>query len=88
MPRCLKCKDLIDHVRHYTVSEGAGDLAMVNGEPVETEALPLEHIRDDYECPDCGEKLFETEEDAAEFLSEKLEIPAAPQHEEEGFDDD
>ena len=68
MAKCPECKARIYRLRRYMVSEGATDLVVVHGEPFETGVLPHEHIRDDYECPDCGEALFHDKDEAVKFL--------------------
>lgn len=77
MPKCPKCKKVIEWLRYYeTCKERGGFLINEhNIEEYESHTHPCAGIIDIYfYCPECDEKLFEDSIDAAEFLKRSDEV--------------
>ena len=78
MPQCPRCHKTISHLNHYQAHEAKSEFT-VNPEgdkwEVEVDSYPLDTMMDDWECPQCGESLFMTEEDAISFLQGKTVEP-------------
>ena len=68
MPICPNCKEEIDKFNAYSEVVHSFFLAE-NGKPI---CYGNEHIEGyiGFECPECNEKIFDTEQEAIEFLED------------------
>jgi len=69
MPKCPKCGKEIDYLFDYSKVEQLFIFSLENGEPrYEAKDSFSLSLPDEWECPECGEVLFRSEEDAIKFL--------------------
>ena len=69
-PRCPKCGAEIDHLRYYAYELQRADFWICHGYAEYDNWDTVGDIKGkpDYECPNCGEPLFHSEDKAEEFL--------------------
>jgi len=65
MSKCPKCKTEIDYLKNYQSGEKA---FYFDGDEYDELGFYPDDRVNDYECPECNEVLFTSEEDAREFL--------------------
>lgn len=86
MPKCPKCETDIDYLNYYAYELTKACVSIVNVKTVQgiiNEELDYYHWDSlgttkgevDFECPECSEVLFHTEEEAKEFLKQQKQTP-------------
>jgi DNA-directed RNA polymerase subunit M/transcription elongation factor TFIIS len=74
MAKCPKCGEEIDHLHYYAYELQKADFYL-NEDESKTygnwDSLCDIKGEPEYECPECGELLFTSEEEATEFLKPK-----------------
>lgn len=74
VPKCPKCGKEINHLHNVQNAVDEWEFRVVDGRARydEVHTYPASDDRNDFECPECWELLFKSEEEAIRFLSGQL----------------
>lgn len=81
MPICPKCKEEIEQLRHFQKGEHSYDFWLdANKQPFyqSDEFYSNTNPENEWECPECSELLFSSEEEATKFLRGETDSKPAP----------